>query len=133
MPEQMLHAFQLFGYRCSGLLLARFALQRLGLLLQNRQPHRDVKPVYSVLAARLEIRLHPPHIFTSVRQEHHLLVLLQALRLHDFPQPPARLLVVGLHGAQVRRRSWGAKADLPSRSPYSRTTFQTMSSLIRPP
>jgi hypothetical protein len=32
-----------------------------------------------MLAAGLQIRLHPPHIFPSVGHEHHLLVVLQAL------------------------------------------------------
>ena len=46
------------------------------LLLQHGDAHRDVEPVDPVFAAGMQIGLHPPHILTSVRHEHRLLIVL---------------------------------------------------------
>jgi hypothetical protein len=48
MPQQVLDALHLLRYRPAARFL--FRLRRPGLLLQNRQPHRDVKPVDDVFA-----------------------------------------------------------------------------------
>src|ERR1017187_1780222 len=49
-PQQMVDTLQPLRYIGSG--LWPLSLQRLGLLLQNRQPHRDVEPVDQMLAER---------------------------------------------------------------------------------
>jgi hypothetical protein len=73
-------------------------------LFQYRQSHGDVKPVDDVFAVGMQILLHSSHIFAAVRHEYHLLVLLHPLRLHQLPEAPPRLLVVGLHKTEAFRR-----------------------------
>jgi hypothetical protein len=82
-PQEMLHALQALRYVGPGFWTLR--LQALGLLLQHCQPHRDVEPIDPVFAERMQVFLHSAHILAPIRQEHHLLVLLHALRFHHFP------------------------------------------------
>jgi len=63
-PQQVLHALHLL--RCRSANLWPFFLQRLGLLLQHRQPHGDVKPVDHMFTVGVEVLLHLLHIFTTV-------------------------------------------------------------------
>jgi len=46
------------------------------LLVKNGDPHGNVKPVDPVFTVRMQICLHPPDIFPSVRHEDHLLMVL---------------------------------------------------------
>jgi hypothetical protein len=83
------------------------------LLLQHGQPHGDVEPVNQVLAEKMLVLLHPAYILAAIGQEHHLLVLLHALRLQQLPEPPARLLVVGLNEPETLRRRHLARIAPP--------------------
>src|SRR6516165_4274824 len=59
-----------------------------------------------MFAVGMQIRLHPPHVFTTVGHKYHLLVFLHPLGLHDFPQAPAWFLVIGLdEGKTLGRRN----------------------------
>ena len=101
-PKKVLDALQLLrdvGASFRPLLLKPFCL-----LLEDRQPHRDVKPIQQVLAERMKVLLHASDVFAPVGHEYHLLVFLHPLRFHQLPQPPARLLVIGLHEAKALRR-----------------------------
>ena len=80
-PQQVLDALYPLRYLPAAGFRSR--LQRLDLLLENRQPHRDVKPVDDVFPVGVQIFLHPPDIFTAVGHEYHLLVLLHPLRFHQ--------------------------------------------------
>src|SRR5260370_20506095 len=102
----MLDALQLLRYLSAG--LWPLLLQCLCLLLQHRQPHGDVKPIDQMLAKRMQILLHPADILTAIRHEHHLLILLHPLRLHQLPQSPSRFLVVGLNEPETLRRGYFA-------------------------
>ena len=82
-PKQMLDALQALGYLGAG--LWPLLLQGLCLLLQHRQPHGDVKPIDQMLAKGMQILLHPTDILSAIRHEHHLLILLHPLRLHQLP------------------------------------------------
>jgi hypothetical protein len=73
----MLDALQLLrdigaGFR--PLLLKSFCL-----MLQDRQPHRDVKPIQQMLAERMKVLLHASDVFASVGHEYHLLIFLHSL------------------------------------------------------
>src|ERR1700738_578826 len=57
-----------------------------------------------MLAKGMQILLHPTDILTAIRHEHHLLILLHPLRLHQLPQSPSRFLVVGLNEPETPRR-----------------------------
>src|SRR6202030_2780057 len=57
-----------------------------------------------MLAKGMQILLHPTDILTAIRHEHHLLILLHALGLHQLPQSPSRFLVVGLNEPETLRR-----------------------------
>ncbi len=67
-------------------------------------------------------------VFAPVGQEHNLLVLLHPLRLHQLPETPAWLRVVGLHEAEAfgwRNRilfSAAKRHDTPA-SDYLETAF----------
>src|SRR5664280_2475132 len=101
-PEKMLDALQLL--RDVGASLRPLLLKSFCLLLQDSQPHRDVKPIQQMLAERMKVLLHASDVFAAVGHEYHLLIFLHSLRFHQLPQPPARLLVIGLHEAKALRR-----------------------------
>src|SRR5260370_6909750 len=61
-----------------------------------------------MLAKGMQILLHPTDILTPIRHEHHLLILLHPLRLHQLPQSPSRFLVVGLNEPETLRRGYFA-------------------------
>src|ERR1700675_3688749 len=61
-----------------------------------------------MLAKGMQILLHPADILTAIRHEHHLLILLHPLRLHQLPQSPSRFLVVGLNEPETLRRGYFA-------------------------
>src|ERR1035437_7697778 len=103
-PKKVLDALQLLrdvGASFRPLLLKPFCL-----LLEDRQPHCDVKPVQQMLAERMKVLLHASDVFAAVGHEYHLLIFLHSLRFHQLPQPPARLLVIGLHEAKTLRRGY---------------------------
>jgi len=52
-------------------LVGPLRLQRLGLLLQHRQPHGDGEPVDPVFTVRMQIFLHLPHVFATVGHQHY--------------------------------------------------------------
>jgi hypothetical protein len=79
----MLDALQALRYISAG--LWTLLLQCLCLLLQDGQPHGDVKPIDQMLAKGMQILLNPADILTAIRHEHHLLILLHPLRLHQLP------------------------------------------------
>jgi hypothetical protein len=56
----------------------------------------------------MQILLHPTDILTAIRHEHHLLILLHPLRLHQLPQSPPRFLVVGLNEPETLPRGYFA-------------------------
>ena len=60
-----------------------------------------------MFAVRVQILWHPPHVFTAVGHEYHLLIFLYPLGLHDLPQSPAWFLVIGLHEAKTFRQRNG--------------------------
>src|ERR1017187_1355460 len=100
----MLDALQLLRYVGAG--FWPLLLQSLCLLLQDRQPHGDVKPIEEMLAERVKILLYSANIFASVGHEYHLLIFLHSLRFHQLPETPAWFLVVGLHKAKTLRRGY---------------------------
>ena len=59
--------------------------QALEVLPQNGHAHGQVKPIDQMLAKRMQVLLHPADILTAIRHEHHLLILLHPLRLHQLP------------------------------------------------
>src|SRR5271157_4823497 len=61
-----------------------------------------------MLAKGMQILLHPTDILTAIRHEHHLLILLHPLRLHQLPQSSSRFLVVGLNEPETLRRGYFA-------------------------
>jgi hypothetical protein len=54
----------------------------------------------------MKILLHPADIFAAISHEHHLLVFLHPLGLHQLPEPLARLFVVALHVPEALRRRY---------------------------
>jgi hypothetical protein len=63
-PEKILDALQLLrdvGASFRPLLLKTFCL-----LLQNRQPHHDVKPIQQMFAERMKVPLHASDVIASV-------------------------------------------------------------------
>src|SRR6266853_5265280 len=119
----MLDALQLLRYISAG--LWPLLLQCLCLLLQHRQPHGDVKPIDQMLAKRMQILLHPADILTAIRHEHHLLILLHPLGLHQLPQSPSRFLVVGLNEPETLRRRYFALIVPPkSDDAFARDHFE---------
>ena len=83
-PKEVLDAVQLL--RNVDASFRPLLLKAFGLLLQNRQPHRDVKPIEQMLAERMKVLLYAPDVFAAVGHEYHLLVFLHPLRFHQFPQ-----------------------------------------------
>src|SRR6266849_1615908 len=61
-----------------------------------------------MLAKGMQILLDSTHILTAIRHDHHLLILLDPLRLHQLPQSPSRFLVVGLNEPETLRRGYFA-------------------------
>src|ERR1017187_1299821 len=101
-PKKVLDALQLLrdvGASFRPLLLKPFCL-----LLEDRQPHCDVKPIEQMLAEWMKVLLHASDVLAPIGHEYHLLILLHSLRLHQLPEPPAWLLVIGLHKAKTLRR-----------------------------
>ena len=76
-PEKMLDAPQLL--RDVGASFWPLLLKSFRLLLQDRQPHRDVKPIQQMLAERMKVPLHASDVFASVGHEYHLLIFLHSL------------------------------------------------------
>ncbi len=83
MPEQVFYALHLFEHRST--IWCPFCLQRLGLLLENREPHRDMKPVDRMFAVGVQVLLDPPHVFAPIGHKHDLLVFLHPLGFHQLP------------------------------------------------
>ena len=95
MPKEVLDTLQLLrdvGASFRPLLLKPFCL-----LLEDRQPHCDVKPVQQMLAEWMKVLLHASDVLASIGHEYHLLILPHSLRFHQLPESPAWLLVIGLH------------------------------------
>jgi hypothetical protein len=76
-PEQVFDALDLLRRRGASLFL--FSAERLRLLLQNRQPHRDVEPVDQMLAVGVKVLLYTANVFAAIGHEDDLLILLHAL------------------------------------------------------
>src|SRR6202035_3435299 len=86
-----------------------------------------------MLAKGMQILLHPTDILTAIRHEHHLLILLHPLRLHQLPQSPSRFLVVGLNEPETLRRGYFALIVPPkSDHAFARDHFKP-SLLVRRP
>src|SRR5260370_7064571 len=78
-----------------------------------------------MLAKGMQILLHPTDILTPIRHEHHLLILLHPLRLHQLPQSPSRFLVVGLNEPETLRRGYFALIVPPkSDDAFARDHFE---------
>src|ERR1700687_2807846 len=72
-----------------------------------------------------QILLRPPDILTAIPHEHHLLILLHALGLHQLPQSPSRFLVVGLNEPETLRRGYFALIlPLKSDDAFARDHFE---------
>src|SRR6516164_1597284 len=85
-----------------------------------------------MLGKGMQILLHPTDILTAIRHEHHLLILLHPLRLHQLPQSPSRFLVVGLNEPETLRRGYFALLVPPkSDDAFARDHFEP--SLLVPP
>src|SRR5229473_2389191 len=59
-----------------------------------------------MLAKGMQILLHPTDILSAIRHEHHLLILLHPLRLHQLPQSPSGFLVVRLNEPKTLCRGY---------------------------
>ncbi len=103
-PKKVLDALQLL--RDVGASFRPPLLKPFCLLRQDRQPHCDVKPVQQMLAEWMKVRLSASDVLASIGHEYHLQTLLHSLRLHQLPEPPAWLLVIGLHKAKTLRRGY---------------------------
>jgi hypothetical protein len=82
------------GHRVIALIAER---ERLRLLLQDRQPHRDVEPVDHMFAVRMQILPDLPDVFAALGEKQPLLVFLRPLRFHQLPESPPWLRIIGLH------------------------------------
>src|SRR5665213_197597 len=114
----MLDALQLL--RDVGASLRPLLLKSFCLLLQDSQPHRDVKPIQQMLAERMKVLLHASDVFAAVGHEYHLLIFLHSLRFHQLPQPPG-------HCCMDR-----AKAELPSSQQIYAAIFRRRTESGRP-
>src|ERR1700730_1946407 len=61
-----------------------------------------------MLAKGMQILLHTTDLLTAIRHEHHMMILLHPLRLHQLPQPQSRFLVVGWNEPEPLRRGYFA-------------------------
>src|ERR1700687_2494439 len=78
-----------------------------------------------MLAKGMQILLPLTDILTPIRHEHHLLILLHPLRLHQLPQSPSRVLVVGLNEPETLRRGYFALIVSPkSDAAFARDHFE---------
>src|ERR1700738_5272912 len=82
-----------------------------------------------MLAKGMRILLHPTDILTAIRHEHHLLILLHPLGLHQLPQSPSRSLVVGLNEPETLRRGYFALI-VPPKSDNAFASDQLAPSLL---
>src|SRR5260370_18773421 len=86
-----------------------------------------------MLAKGMQILLDSTDILPAIRHEHHLLILLHPLRLHQLPQSPSRFLVVGLNEPETLRRGYFALLVPPkSDDAFPRDHFEP-SLLVRRP
>jgi hypothetical protein len=75
--------------------------QTLGELAQNCDPHRDVKPVKDMLAARTNPLGKRPDLVTAISDEGQILIGLQALAPEMIDDAALRLAIIAVDKADV--------------------------------
>ena len=77
------------------------ATQALETLAHTRQPHRQVEPIEQVARVGAQVALELARAVLAVREEHQLLVVLQALAPEHLRQVSSRPGIMALHEAEA--------------------------------